>query len=73
MLEMPKENKSDRAFGWPTGTVRAVLAIILVLSLVAGVALGLWLDGGTGAAQGGGVMAGPASAAVTHYFNTRAG
>lgn len=71
MLAMPSEHKEDRAFGWPTGTVRACLAIMLVVGLVGGVGVGLWLDGGTGAAQGGGVMSGPAGAAVTHYFTTR--
>lgn len=68
---MPQEHKEDRAFGWPTGTVRAILAISLVLGLIGVIVLGLYLDGSNGAAQAGSVMGGPAGGGTAYYFANR--
>lgn len=56
------------AFGWPTGSVRALIVIICLLSLVVGVVLGLWLGGVQGGTTAAAVMSPHTSAGVGYYF-----
>ena len=65
---------NDKAFGWPSGTVRALLALILVVA-VAGPAMFLTvrlaLDGNTEAALTTlSVLTGLAGAAIGYYFGS---
>ena len=71
MLGMPKEAAEDRAFGWPTGTVRAVLCGILLGGFVAGVLVGLIFAGIDGATTAGSILGPPAGSGTSFYFMNR--
>jgi hypothetical protein len=71
MLGMPKEHKEERAFGWPTGSVRAAICLLLVSGLIAGVAIGAWAAGSDGAQAAGATLGTPAGAATSYYFTKR--
>ena len=62
---------NNRAFGWPTGTVRAILALSGFFALFAGVALGLLVAGTEGAQVAGSILGPPAGAGLGFYFNKR--
>jgi len=71
-LDARKNAASDsRAFGWPAGTVRAILALSGVLALSVGVVVGLLVAGTEGAQTAGGILGPLAGAGLGFYFNTR--
>ena len=71
MFGMAKEAKDDRAFGWPTGTVRAVLCGILLGGFVLGVIAGLIFAGIDGATTAGSILGPPAGSGTSFYFMNR--
>ena len=69
----PVEASDSRAFGWPTGTVRAVLALALVTFWAVGTIVSYALDGPDGAQMMASILSAPAGTAIGFYYMKKEG
>lgn len=68
-IEDEEPAKKERfALGLPGGSVRAIIVILCILSLLAGVCIGLWVGGMQGATTAAAVLSPHTSAGVGYYF-----